>query len=89
MDVELSDEQELAVLGKRPEGIVDDEFELVDLTTDDVEHRGDGVVIGDGFRVLVLYLVGHLTCCHEFLDLCLDGGCALGNLLDELDVAGG
>ena len=87
-DVGLSDEQQLAVLGQGPEAVVDNELELVDLTTDDVEIGGYGVVVGDSLRVLVFYLVGNLAGCYQLLNLRLDGGGALGYLLDELEIAG-
>jgi hypothetical protein len=56
--LDLPDEQKFTVLGQGPEAVVDDEFKLVNLVANNVEHRGDGVVVGDGFLVLVCYLVG-------------------------------
>ena len=85
--LDLPDEQQFAVLGQWPEAVVNDEFELVYLVANLVEHRGDGVVVGDGFLVLVCNLVGNLAGLDKLLHLCFDGGCALCYLLDELKVA--
>ena len=84
----LSDEQQFAVLGQRPEAVIDDEFKLVNLIANLVEHWSDGVVIGDGFLVLVSNLIGDLASLDEFLYQRLDGGRALCDLIDELEVAG-
>ncbi len=81
-------EQEFAVFGQGPVGIVDDEFEFVDLASDGVEERGDGVVIGDGLRVFVVQLVGHLACRDELFELFLDAAGALCDFLDEQEVSG-
>ena len=63
----LSDEQQFAVLGQGPEAVIHDEFELVNLIANLVEHRSDSVVIGDCFLVLVRYLVGDFASLDEFL----------------------
>ena len=86
--MQLSDEQQLAVLRQWPEAVVDDQFELVDLVTNLVELRLYLVVVGDGLLVLVVDLIGELTGVDEFLDTLLDGAGALGNLRDDLEVAG-
>ena len=44
-------------------------------------------MVGDGFVVLVADLVGHLAGVDKVFHTALDGLGALGNLLDELQVA--
>ena len=84
----LPDEQQFAILGQWPETVVDDELQFVNLIANLVEHWSNGVVVGNGFLVLVANLVGYLTGLDKLLDQRLYGGSSLGNLLDELDVTG-
>ena len=46
-------------------------------------------MVSDCLVVLALYLVGHLAGIDQLLDTGLDDLCALGYLLDDVDVAGG
>ena len=43
-----ADEEHLAVLGQRPEFVVDDEFQFVHVVANLLQERRHGVVIGDG-----------------------------------------
>ena len=45
----LSDEQQFTILRQRPQTVVDDQFQLVDLIADGVELGFDSVVIGIAF----------------------------------------
>ena len=57
----LSYKQQFAILRQRPEAVVDDELQLVDLVTDLVKLRLNLVVVGDGLLMLVVNLVSELT----------------------------
>ena len=84
----LSNKQQLAVFGKGPEAVLDNEFELVYLTTDGLHVGTDGVVVLDGTLVDALNAVGYATGLGEVIDELLDALGALGYLLDELQVTG-
>ena len=88
MPHDLPDKQQLAVLGQCPETVLDDEFELVDLAADGLHGGTDGVVVLDGALVDVVDAVGDAAGIGELLNQALDALGALGNLLDELEVAG-
>ena len=64
----LSNKQQLAVLGKGPETVLDNEFELVYLTTDGLHVGTDGVVVLDGTLVDALNAVGDTTGLGEVVD---------------------
>ena len=84
----LSYKQQLAVLGQGPEAVLDNEFELVYLTTDGLHVGTDGVVVLDGALVDVGDAVRHAAGLGELLDELFDALGALGYLLDELQVTG-
>ena len=84
----LSYKQQFTVLGKGPEAVLDNELELVYLTTDGLHVGTDGVVVLDGTLVDALNAVGYATGLGEVIDELLDALGALGYLLDELQVTG-
>ena len=83
-----TDEQQFTILWQWPEGIIDNEFEFVNLTTNAVKEWCNRVVIGNSFLTLVCNAVGDLACSHKFFDLCLDTAGTFGYLFDELEVTG-
>ena len=58
------------------------------MVADFLHLRLHGVVVGDGFLAFARDDVGHLARVHQLFDHGLDGLRALGNLADDLDVAG-
>ena len=84
----LSYEQQLAIFRQWPKGIVDDEFQLVDLITNFVEFRLYLVVVDNCLLVLAFNLVGKLAGIHQLLYAFLNSRSTLGNLLNNLEVTG-
>ena len=83
----LSDEQQFTILRQRPQTVVDDQFQLVDLIADGVELGFDSVVIGYSLLMLISYLICPFASLYQRLHTLLDGTGALGYLLDDLLVA--
>ena len=83
-----ANEKEFAILGQRPQPVVDSQFELVDVVTYLIEFGSNHIVIGNGLFAFTDDAVGHLAGLYQFVDLGLDGDFALGNVLDDFEVLG-
>ena len=84
----LSDEEKLTILRQCPELIGNSQLQLVNLITDLLHLWSYGVMISYRLIVLILNLVGYLAGIYQLLNTGLDNLSALGNLLDDIDVAG-
>ena len=84
----LSDEQQLSVLRQWPEGVVNDQFEFVNLVTDIIELGLHGIVVGNGFLAHTLNLVGNTTGLYEGFYVLCDEAAVLADALYECQIVG-
>ena len=78
----------IKIIYQRPQLVVDDEFEFVDVVANGVEVRQDGVVVGDGTLPFVGDVVGLLAGFYHVVHILLDGGDVLREFFYQRVVVG-